>query len=199
MQETVDQDGKTERKLVYIGNTWSACLPVEKYRRKKVVSAVLSACCVLLFLLANLQNTKSNIEGILPAFGIIVVIPLFVLCYGGSGGLWKKSIMTRAEYVESSMTGDSQFCMARYFSDEERISGNGGIGRDCDSFVACDVRSCTFFVDRRASDKVCGSQSVWCGDTPGTFHEVENLWAVLGTGNESGGRKRISGGGRNPQ
>ncbi len=23
MQETVDQDGKTERKLVYIGNTWS--------------------------------------------------------------------------------------------------------------------------------------------------------------------------------
>ena len=104
MQETVDQDGKTERKLVYIGNTWSACLPVEKYRRKKVVSAVLSACCVLLFLLANLQNTKSNIEGILPAFGIIVVIPLFVLCYGGIGGLWKKSIMTRAEYVESSMT-----------------------------------------------------------------------------------------------
>ena len=87
MQETVDQDGKTERKLVYIGNTWSACLPVEKYRRKKVVSAVLSACCVLLFLLANLQNTKSNIEGILPAFGIIVVIPLFVLCYGGIGGL----------------------------------------------------------------------------------------------------------------
>lgn len=103
MQETVGKDGKTERKMVYIGNTWSVCLPAEKYRKKKAVSAVLSVCCALFFLLANLQDTRSNIEGMLPAFGIIVVIPLFVLCYGCICGLWKKSVMTRADYVEYSM------------------------------------------------------------------------------------------------
>lgn len=103
MREETGEDGTITRKLVYIGNTYSANIPEEKYRRRKVLFALLSACCVLLFLLANLQNTQSNIAGILPAFGIIAVIPLFVQCYGCICGLWKKRVMTRTDYVEHSM------------------------------------------------------------------------------------------------
>ncbi|MCI9297151.1 MAG: hypothetical protein HFI10_06860 [Lachnospiraceae bacterium] len=103
MQENFGKDGNIKRELIYIGNTYSAAMPEKRWRRKKAVFAVLSICCIVLFLAANLQDTRSNIVGILPAFGVIVVIPLFVLCCGCICGIRKKQTMTRAEFVEYSM------------------------------------------------------------------------------------------------
>lgn len=103
IREIEDQEGKIKRELVYIGNTYCVSMTEKKYRRKKLLSAWTSVCCMALFLLANLQDTQSNIEGALPAFGVIAVIPLFVLCCGCVCGLWKKKIMTRADYAETSM------------------------------------------------------------------------------------------------
>lgn len=103
IQEKPDETGKMSRQLVYVGDTYSVCLPEEKYRKRKKIFAILSALCAALFPVVNLQNTESNIVGILPAFGVIVVIPLFVLCYGCICGLWKKPVMTRGDYVEHSM------------------------------------------------------------------------------------------------
>lgn len=103
IKESAGENGERKRKLIYIGDTYSANMSEKDWRRKKVVSAVLALCCTALFLLANLQSTQSNIEGILPAFGVIVVIPLFGLVYGCVCGLWKKRVMRRSEHAEHSM------------------------------------------------------------------------------------------------
>lgn len=99
----LNSKGKPKRKLVYIGDTYTALVPETVFRRRKITFLLTSILCALVFVSANCVNVSSNRQGLLAALGILIVIPLFLVCYACICRLRKARSLRRGEYIETSM------------------------------------------------------------------------------------------------
>ena len=102
-QTKLDGKGRPRQELVYIGNTYTALMPEAALRRRKRVRLILAVLCAAAFVAANNVNVASNRRGVLAALGILIVIPLFLVCYSCVCGLRKPQTLRRTEYIETSM------------------------------------------------------------------------------------------------
>lgn len=103
VRTVLGSNGKTKREFIYIGDTFTALVPEPVYRRRKKLGFALSLLCAAIFLVANSVNVASNRQGVLAALGILIVIPLFLVCYSCACRLRKGLTLQRTEYVETSM------------------------------------------------------------------------------------------------
>lgn len=98
--EGTDGNGRV---LVYIGNTYTADMPKARYIKRRRIFAAMMLLCVVLFAAAGLLPVESNMKGPMASFNILVVLPLFLGCYGAIAGMFKKITLTRGDFLESSM------------------------------------------------------------------------------------------------
>ncbi len=103
VRTVLGKNGKPKREYHYIGDTYTAQLTGEAWRRRKGVFLALAALCAAVFVGANSVNVASNRQGVLAALGILIVIPLFLVCYACVYRLRKGAALQRTEYIEISM------------------------------------------------------------------------------------------------
>lgn len=103
VRTVLGKNGKPKRELIYIGDTFTALVPEPVYQRRKKLFFALAILCAVIFVAANGVNVSSNRQGLLAGLGILMVIPLFLVCYSCACRLRKGLTLQRAEYVETSM------------------------------------------------------------------------------------------------
>lgn len=103
VRTVLGKNGKTKRELIYIGDTYTAQVSDQVYQRRKWVFLALATLCAAVFVGANSVNVASNRQGMLAALGILIVIPLFLVCYACVCRLRKPRTLQRMQYIETSM------------------------------------------------------------------------------------------------
>lgn len=103
IRTVLGKNGKPKREYLYIGDTYTAQLADGAWRRRKGVFFALAALCAVVFVGANSVNVASNRQGVLAALGILIVIPLFLVCYACVYRMRKGRALRRTEYIEASM------------------------------------------------------------------------------------------------
>lgn len=103
VRTVLGKNGKPKRELIYIGDTFTALVPEPLYQRRKKLFFALAILCAVIFVAANGVNVSSNRQGVLAGLGILMVIPLFLVCYSCACRLRKGLTLQRMEYVETSM------------------------------------------------------------------------------------------------
>lgn len=103
VRTVLGKTGKPKREYLYIGDTYTAQLTEDVWRRRKKVFFALASFCAVVFIGANSINVASNRRGVLAALGILIVIPLFLVCYACVYRLRKSGTLRRTEYIEVSM------------------------------------------------------------------------------------------------